>query len=210
MPMLEARSDTPEWHAARRGCLTASRMKDVLAVLKNGKPSEARDRYLMEVVAERMTGSAINHFVTDAMQWGLDNEAPAIEAYEAESGLICRPSGFYLHDSIEFFGASPDGEMGRDGLIEVKCPSTQKYAAWLRDGIVPEEHRPQMLAQLAVTRRKWVDFVAYDPRVIAGPQLFIRRFEPSAEDIGAVEDAARKFLAEVEACFMAVTQGAAA
>ncbi|MDE1905998.1 MAG: YqaJ viral recombinase family protein [Rhodospirillales bacterium] len=209
MPMLEAAPNTPQWVAARRGCLTASRMKDVLDVLKNGKPGAARGRYLIELVAERMSGVAVDHFVTPAMQWGIDNEAGAVEAYEAETGIICDASGFYLHDTIEMFGATPDRQVGRDGLIEVKCPTTAKYITWLRDGAVPEEHKPQMLAQLAVTKRKWVDFVAFDPRIQTGPQLFVRRFTPTAEEIDKTELEALKFLAEVDALFDLVTQAAA-
>ena len=210
MPMLDAMSGTPEWHAARRGCATASRMKDVLAVSKkDGKPLQARIDYCHELVAERMTGLAAQHFVTGAMQWGTDQEPYAVEAYEVHSGVICRPSGFYRHDEIEFFGASPDREIEHDGLLEVKCPSTTTFIRWLRDGVVPQEHIPQMLAQLAVTRRKWVEFVAFDPRIQAGPQLFIRRFEPAAADILVIEEEASKFLAEVDAIFDLVTQQAA-
>src|SRR5438309_502686 len=118
MRILEARPNTPEWVAARRGCLTASRMKDVLDVLKTGKPGAARQKYMMELVAERMTGSALDHYVTDAMQWGLDHEDEAVVAYEELSGSDCKVSGFYRHDMIEFFGASPDREIGNDGLLE--------------------------------------------------------------------------------------------
>jgi predicted phage-related endonuclease len=207
MPRLEAMPNTPEWVAARRGCLTASRMKHALDILKSGKSGADRQRYLMELVAERMTGNAVDHFVTDAMQHGIDNEAPAVRTYELQTGIKCNIAWFYLHDTIDFFGASPDRLIGTDGLVEVKCPSTTKYIGWLRDGEIPEEHLPQILAQLAVTQRKWCDFVAYDPRVVLGPKLFVKRYEPTAEQLGAVEQGARTFLDEVDSLFMAVTHG---
>jgi len=203
---IEAAPDTPQFFAARRGCLTASRMKDVLAVGAKGQPLKARDDYLMELVAERMTGIAVSHYVTDAMTWGLENEAGAVAAYEEASGNLATTAGFILHPTIEHCGASPDRFVDPDGILECKCPTTTKYLAWLRAGVVPDEHKPQMLLQLACTRRQYCDFVAFDPRVQIGPKLFVRRFEPKREDIEAVEEAARVFLAEVQAMFKQVTE----
>lgn len=210
MPRLEALPNTPEWIAARRGLLTASRMRDVMNVLKNGKPGADRERYLMELVAERMTGTAMPHFVTPAMQWGTDHEQEAVQAYADESGNSAIVSGFYLHDTIEYFGATPDREIDEDGLLECKCPTTTTFIRWLRDGVVPEEHKPQMLAQLAVTKRRFCDFIAYDPRVQKGPKFLIRRFEPTADEIADIEEAAVQFLREIELVFDAVTTGKAA
>lgn len=219
MPRLEALPNTPQWVAARRGCLTASRMAEVVVrkavrIKKNGEPykdsgeyTAKRMAYARDIVAERVAGFAKNHFVSDAMQWGIDQEPNAAEAYEAETGVICGPAGYYLHDTIEHFGATPDRLVGRDGLVQFKCPETHNYIKWVLEDEVPEQHKPQMLVELAVMRRKWNDFVAFDPRVQSGPQIFIRRFEPTAEEIEAVEAEARKFLTEVEAMFQLFTTG---
>lgn len=196
---VEALAGTNQWHAARRGCLTASRMADAIAVLKNGKPSEARRKLMFDLLAERMSGVAVEHYVTPAMEWGTAHQADAIAAYEAETGDLVGPEVFVLHPSIDWFGATPDGLIGSDGLIEIKCPTTPKFLAWRMAGEVPEEHRPQMLAQLACTGRQWVDFVAFDPRVQKGPQLFIRRFQPERAEIERIEAGARDFLAELAA-----------
>jgi putative phage-type endonuclease len=196
---VEALAGTPNWHAARRGLLTASRMADAIAVLKTGKPSESRRKLMFELLAERMTGNAVDHYVTPAMQWGLDNQADAIAAYEAETGELVGPEVFVLHPSIDWLGATPDGLVGSDGLLEIKCPTTPKHLAWVMAGEVPEEHKPQMLCQLACTRRQWVDFVAFDPRVKGPARLFIRRFEPPASEIERIEEGAREFLAELQA-----------
>lgn len=200
-------ANTPQWHRARIGCLTASRMGDVLAVLKNGKPAEARSAYLRQLVAERMTDTAAEFYVTQAMQWGLDHEAEAVAAYEELTGELCDPAPFVLHPEIEFFGSTPDRFVGSDGLLECKCPTTASYIEWRQSGEIPARYVAQMTAQLACTRRKWCDFVAYDPRVVYGPKLWVRRFEPTQEQINACEDAARQLLAEVDALFRAVTEG---
>lgn len=194
---VEAIAGTPNWHAARRGLLTASRIADALAVLKNGKPSESRRKLLFDLLAERMSGVAVEHYVTPAMQWGIDNQADAMAAYEAETGELVGPEVFVLHPSIDWFGATPDGLIGSDGLIEIKCPTTPKHLSWVIAGEVPDEHKPQMLAQLACTGREWVDFVSFDPRV-RKPQLFIRRFHPERSEIERIETGARDFLAELD------------
>ena len=197
--VIEALAGTPNWLAARRGMLTASVVKDALAVLKSGKPSESRTKLAHRLVAERVTGFAVDNYVTPAMQWGIDHQSEAIAEYEARTGNIVGPEAFFQHPTIDWFGATPDGLIGGDGLIEVKCPTTPTHVAWTLAGEVPEEHRLQMLAQLACTGRKWVDFVSFDPRIPTGARLFIRRFEPDRADIERVEEGAREFLELVAA-----------
>lgn len=200
-----------EWLKERCGCLTASRMAEAMSFLKGGKESSERKKLKVEIIAERMTDSMVSRYVTDAMQWGIEQEPNAKARYEEVTGSLIIPCGFALHGDISFFGASPDGLIGDDGLIEVKCPTTTAYMEWMIGGVVPEQHKPQMLAQLAVTGRKWVDFFAFDPRIKGREhQHFLRRFEPPEADISAVEEAARVFLAEVEQLFDQVTMGGAA
>lgn len=197
------------WLRERAGKLTASRMRDAMDFLKNGNPSAKRSQLMRELLAERLTGDSVRHFVNDAMQWGLEREADARAAYEAETGILVANSGFYDHPRIDNLGATPDG-LVPGGLLETKCPTTAVFVEWVMGGVVPEEHKPQMTIQIACTGRPWCDFAAYDPR-IKDPrrQLFIRRFEPSAEEVGKVEAAAEAFLAELDALFEAFTQAAA-
>jgi exodeoxyribonuclease (lambda-induced) len=162
-----------------------------------------------EILAERMTGDAVPHVVTDAMMHGLEYEDEAVDRFVEMTGRDVQLSRFYKHPTIEYFGATPDREIG-DGLLEVKCPSTPKFLRWKLAGIVPEEHRPQMLAQLACTGRKWVGFIAYDPRIKdERHQLFLAKFAPKPEEIAAVEAAAAKFLEEVEQMWEILTTQAA-
>jgi hypothetical protein len=202
---------SPQWVKERIGKLTASRMADVLSVSKakgkEGTPLKSRIDYAMELVAERMTDSAMNHFVSDDMKWGLEWEAAAIEEYEAVTGRIVEVAGWHSHPHIENFGGTPDGLVGREGTIQVKCPRSNTYVSWRLAGVVPEQHIPQMIVELLVTRREWCDFVAFDPRV-QNPRgrLFIRRFTPTPEQRAWVESEAVRFLKEVDAMFTAVVE----
>lgn len=202
---------TADWFSDRCGHLTASRMKDVLARLKNGEPAKARRDYMIELIAERMTGDTMRHYVTQAMQFGIDTEPYALDAFKLHTGKDVIQCGFLKHGEIEYFGASPDGLVEDDGLLEIKCPTTTTHIEWLMAGVVPPEHKPQMLAQMACTGRTWCDFVSYDPRIRhEDKKLFLIRFEPTTDEIKAIEKVAIAFLREVEQAFEMVTQNAKA
>jgi exodeoxyribonuclease (lambda-induced) len=181
-------------------------MAEAMDFLKGGKESDKRRKLKIELIAERMTDTMVSRFVTDAMQWGLDTEPAARDRYEEITGTLVSLCGFAVHEEIPFFGASPDGLIEEDGLVEIKCPTTVTYTEWVIGRVVPEQHKPQMLAQLAVTGRKYVDFFAFDPRVKVGSQHLLCRFEPAGKDIEKVEDAARAFLKELEEIFDRVIQ----
>ena len=195
--------DKAAWLSARAGKLTASRMNDAMAFLKNGQPSEARSRYMRELLAERLTGQSVPHVVNDAMLWGTEHEDEAVDTFVGRFPQYrVRLSRFYEHPSIENFGATPDREIDEDGLLEVKCPTTATYLQWVMDGIVPVQHRPQMTAQLLCSGKSWCGFIAYDPRIRdEGRRLFMRKFVPSADEMSAVQEAAVQFLIELDAMF---------
>lgn len=196
-----------DWFDARCGFLTASRMKDVLARLKNGEPAKVRRDYMVELLAERMTGDTMRHYVNAAMTHGIETEPYAMEAFKEAKGLDITQCGFLQHGEIEYFGASPDGLIGDDWLIEAKCPNTTTHIQWMMEGVVPEEHKPQMLAQMACTGRSKCWFVSYDPRIKnVAHRLFIREFEPLQTEIRAIEDEAIRFLEEVDQAFRKVTE----
>lgn len=199
-----------EWLSSRAGKLTASRMCDAMDFRKDGKPSASRTKYMHDLLAERVTGDSVRHYVTDAMRWGLEREAEAKLAYETATGDLIGDCLLFDHPRIDSFSSTPDGLLGGDGLLETKCPTSGVYVEWVLAGVVPEAHKPQMIAQCATTGRKWVEFVAFDPRV-KDPRrrLFIRRFTPTAEEIAAVEAAAEKFLAELDRLFELFTEQAA-
>lgn len=197
-----------EWFNDRIGKLTASNMGAALSFLKNGGESKERKDLKIAILAERMTDIIREVYVTPAMLHGQEQEPAAKLAYTALTGTHIMPAPFVPHPTIENFGASPDGFIAPDGLLEVKCPTSAKFIGWKLAGVVPEEHKPQMLAQLACTRRKWVEFVAFDPRMPEGKRLFICRYEPTLDEVAAVEKAAETFLAEVEEMFDRVCEAA--
>ena len=198
------------WLAERCGYLTASNMKRAMAFLRNGDPAKERIDLMYEILAERSTGFNAPHVVTDPMLWGQEHEDEAVDKFVELTSRDVRLSRFYKHSRIEYFGATPDRELD-DGLLEVKCPTTPKFMRWKMAGVVPEEHKPQMLAQLACTGKKWCGFIAYDPRIKdERHQLFLAKFTPKPEEIAAIEEAAEKFLAEVDMLWERFTTGEAA
>lgn len=188
------------WWNDRLGKLTASRMAAAMNFLKNGKESSERESLRYEIVAERITQSMVSKYMTAEMQWGIDKEAEAKEAFESRTGLIVTDCGFIDHPRIDFCGASPDGFTSDGCLIEIKCPSTKTFMRYVASQTIPAEYRPQMTLQSAVTGRD-VWFAAYDPRMGEGRDLYVKKFCPTPEEISEVEQAAEQFLAEVDALF---------
>jgi hypothetical protein len=132
------------------------------------------------------------------MQWGIDTEPFARAAYELTCNATVDTVGFAIHPHIERFGASPDGFVGDEGMVELKCPNTETHIDYILQGTVPAEYQAQMLAELACTGRQWCDFVSFDPRLPRHLQLFVRRFQRDETRIAEIEHKVTKFLAEVD------------
>jgi putative phage-type endonuclease len=188
---------TPEWLAMRLGKLTASRMADVLAVTKSG-PSASRKNYLAQLVAERLTGEASEFFTNAAMQWGTEHEPLARAEYEMMRGVFVEQVPFVDHPELEWCGASPDGLVDADGLVEIKCPNTATHIDYLLGKMPPSKYIPQMALQLVCTGRKWCDFVSFDPRMPEKHRLFVARYAPEQDYIDKINTEAASFLAEVQ------------
>lgn len=198
---------TEFWKQLRCGLVTGSRCADVIASLKRGGESAERRRYREELIAERLTGIPIEQYVSKEMQWGIDQEPFARAAYELERDVLVETTGFVLHPEIARFGASPDGLVNSDGIIQIKCPNTTTHLVWMLGKVVPVEHAPQMLAEMACTGRAWCDFVSFDPRLPAHLQLFIRRFERDEQLIAALEAEVQHFNEEIEETLSRLPQG---
>jgi putative phage-type endonuclease len=188
---------TNDWHKLRLGKVTASRVADVLSKGKTGE-SASRKNYRIELVAQRLTGQPAESFTNAAMEWGTATEPLARIAYELHTGSDVRQVAFIDHPTIEWFGCSPDGLIGDDGLLEIKSPNTTTHLDWMDDGKAPTKHIPQMMAQMACTGAQWADFCSYDPRLPEDLQLFIVRVERDQEYIDNMEKEVKKFLQEVE------------
>ena len=195
--ILDCEQRTPEWIEARIGKVTASRICDVLAEVKKGEAATRRN-YRAEIVVETLTGLPADNYVSKEMQWGIDTEPLARAAYELANDVMVTTVGFANHPTIARFGASPDGLVGEDGLVEIKCPNTATHLDYLLAGEVPADYQPQMLVAMACTGRDWCDFVSFDPRMPAHLQLFVRRFQRENFRIAEIEAKVEKFLAEVD------------
>jgi putative phage-type endonuclease len=188
---------TPEWFAQRIGKVTASRIADIMAKTKTGV-SASRGNYLAQLVAERLTGQSADTFKSGAMQHGTETEPQARMVYEAETGQIVTEVAMINHPTIEMSGASPDGLVGTDGLVEIKCPNTSTHIASLMADKAPSGYMAQMQWQMACTGRAWCDFVSFDPRMPEDMKLLIKRVPRDEALIAEYEAEVVKFLAEVQ------------
>ena len=188
---------SPEWFAQRLGKVTASRVADVIAKTKTGY-STSRDNYMAQLVCERMTQTVAESFTNAAMQWGTETEPLARAAYEAYADVLVDEVPMIAHPTIEAAGASPDGLVGDDGLVEIKCPNTATHIDTLLSQTVPGKYNTQMQWQMACTGRQWCDFVSFDPRMGDGLQLFVKRVPRDNAYIQMLEEEVRKFLVELD------------
>jgi putative phage-type endonuclease len=188
---------TNEWHQMRLGKVTASKIADVMATIKTGEAA-VRINYRAQLVAERLTGSPTESFSNSAMAWGTEHEPMAREAYERKTGYIVEQVAFVDHPIIPMTGASPDGLIDDDGLLECKCPNTATHIDTLLAGKAPAKYILQMQWQMACTGRKWCDFVSFDPRLPEDLQLAIYRVERDDALIAEYEYKVREFLQSVD------------
>lgn len=199
----------PGWTAARIGCVSASRMGDMLAKTKSGWGA-SRANYAAQLVAERLSRTPSESYTNAAMQWGLDKEPEARAAYEFRIDRRTLPAAWVRHPSLDWSGASPDGFVGDDGLVEFKCPNTATHIETLLGAGIPEKYRWQMQWQMACTGRQWCDFVSYDPRLPENMRLYQRRFERENDTIAMLEKEAAVFLREIEDTVLALEKRCAA
>lgn len=196
--MTEIIQGSPEWFAARLGKVTASRVADVIARTKSGWGA-SRANYMAELVAERLTGTPAASFINAAMQHGIDQEPNARAAYEFRANVDVQLVGFVDHPTIAMSGASPDGLVGSDGLLEIKAPQTATHIDMLLTRKIPEKYITQMMWQMACTGRKWCDFVSFDPRMPEAMSILAERVERNNEIIAGLERDVSAFLAELDA-----------
>lgn len=190
---MEQRSE--EWFAARAGCVTASRISDVMM-----KPTTAGyQNYRAQLICERLTGNPTETFTSAAMQHGTDTEPQARAFYEMETGLEVSEVGFIPHPTIEGTGASPDGIIGGDGLVEIKCPQPAEHIRVLTGGAIKRQYVLQMQWQMECTGREWCDFVTFNPALPFEMQMHIQRVEADAKAQAEITEAVAAFIADVRA-----------
>lgn len=200
---------TEEWHSERAGCITASRMRDLIwtpgqfykSGEKKGKPKPpplSRQGYIDQIVAELLTGCAKDSVTAKTLEYGKEMEPEAVARYEEQTGRIVEQCGFVRHPEYNFIGASPDILIDHDGGGEVKCPmSIVVHATTLRAGL-PDEHIEQIQGALWVTGRMYWDFISYNPKFPRGLDLYVQRVHRDPQKITQMKDCALSAWAEVQ------------
>jgi hypothetical protein len=200
--MVLGGSMSEEWgelSPERIGRATASRISDVIATIKSGGYGASRERYRTQLVLERLTGVMATGYENAAIRWGKDNEPLARIAYELHADLTVEKAGFIVHPTIAMSGASPDGLINNDGLIEIKCPESHTHLATLSGQPIDARYIAQIQWQLACSRRLWTDFVSFDSRFPEEMRLFVRRINRDNAMIAKLEEEVVLFLHEVDA-----------
>lgn len=192
---MEIEQRTVEWFQARLGKATASKFNDIM----KGSRLAGWKNYRADLTSERLTGLPANDgYTSGPMQWGIDNEPLARLMYELVSGNEVEECGFFQHATLEA-GASPDGLIGTDGILEIKCPNTATHIETLRRRQIPSQYFAQVQGQMWMTGRKWADFVSFDPRLPANARIIIIRVERDEAYIKQLEQTVGSFLIEVAA-----------
>ena len=188
---------TEEWKMARLGHVSASNLDAVMAKVKTGEAKTRLD-YKIRVATEQITNAIQDSYSNQYMEWGIEQEPFARMAYEACTESFVEKTGFWKHPDIKWFGCSPDGLVGDDGLIEIKCPKSTTHVKYLLDNKLPDDYYWQVHGQMLVTGRKWVDFISFDPRMPEHKQLFIIRVNRDEEIMAQLKVAVIGFLGEVD------------
>lgn len=162
MKVVDCKQGTVEWYMARRGLPTASQFNRIITP-KTGKASSSQLPLICELIADMAMNGApmgVESYTSRAMQAGIDTEPDARRWYDFETGETVEQVGFCLSDCGRY-GASPDGLVGDDGGLELKCPEPRKHIEYLIAGTLPAEYRCQVHGALIVTGRAWWDFMSY-------------------------------------------------
>ncbi len=204
MRTIDCIQGSPDWFAARCGKVTASRISDLTAKTKTGWGA-GRANYMAELVAERLSGTVAEGYTNAAMKHGTETEPQARAAYQFFRDADVTEAGFVLHPTIDLSGCSPDGLVGADGMVEIKCPNTATHIETLLGSNIPDKYMKQMQWQMRCCERDWCDFVSFDPRLPTRMQLFVERVHFVRIAVVEIETEVLTFLREISAKVDALT-----
>jgi len=191
---MEQGSD--EWKAIRLGKATASCFMKIMSKGKGSAPSKTRQSYMLQLAAEILTQQSQDSFINQYMEWGNECEPQARSMYEFNNNVDVEEVAFITLD--EFVGVSPDGLVGDNGLLEIKCPKTTTQLERFLSGEFPSTYRAQVQGQLWVSEREWCDFVSFDPRINGSASYFEIRVKRDEGYIKLLGDEVRKFKDELD------------
>lgn len=202
----------PEWYQARIGLVTSSKIHHAITPRQKNKAGEkkskeelpelkARYNLKMQMISEMLTGLTTEHYVSAAMDWGVENEPRARAEYEYRTGHNVEQLGLVMHPTNPRAAATTDGWVAPNGILEIKCPETTTHLEYLTQGVIPEEYLDQINWQIACAgpEIEYCDFVSYDPRITESEdlQMLIIRHERNNARIAEMEDLANVFLSEL-------------
>jgi len=182
MRCIDCEQGSDEWIYSRLGIPSASMYGKIITT--QGKWSTQADTYINQLVAEKLTGEQTPFYQNEHMARGTELEPDARKMYEFIKDVEVQEVGFCLHDTLEA-GASPDGLIGEDGGLEIKCPAPATHVEYLRGGKLPSKYKQQVMGCLWITGREWWDFMSYHPSM-----------KPLIVRVERDED----YIAELEAC----------
>lgn len=193
MKIVNCAQGTPEWFEARCGIPTASNFDKI--VDENGNPSRQRKKYLYQLAGERITNKPEETYQNFAMQRGRELEAEARSFYEMTTEKVIDQVGLCVSDGEFIYAASPDGLVGDEGNIEIKCPMIATHVSYLISGDLPSDYFQQVQGQLLVTGRKWCDFISYYP----GMNPLVVRVVPDEAFQAKLKSELERFCADLDA-----------
>ena len=162
---MEQRSD--EWFEIKKGKASASRAQ---AIGGNGKGLES---YVLEIMAEYYSSAERDNYTNEHMQRGIELEPIAKQVYELENDCEIKEIGFAEYN--EYIGCSPDGLVGKDGMIEIKCPSDKNYLDILVNEKIDSGYVWQCQMNMLILERKWCDLIFYNPNF--KKSMYIKRLK---------------------------------
>ena len=160
MRIIDCDQRSPEWHQARSGVPSASEFSCI--VTSDGSPSKQRQKYMYELVGQKLGALPEESYTNKAIENGILREADAREMYSRDVKPVVQV-GFCIHD--EGYGCSPDGLVEEDGVIEIKCPILSTHIEYLIKQKLPTDYVQQVQGQLLVTGRKYNDFISFFPNL---------------------------------------------
>lgn len=201
---VDLEQGTDAWRQARCGSLGASSVHEAVARIKSGWAA-SRANLMARLISERLTGVPQDTYVNAAMQHGIAMEPEARVAYEFHTGADVATVGLFKHPLIIGTHASPDGTIGEDGLLEIKCPQPAQHLATLQGEAISSRYMIQAQWQLACTGRNWCDFVSYSPAFPERMRLHVERIGRDDRRIAELEAQVREFLLELTKQLAALT-----
>jgi len=190
MRIIDCIQRSEEWERWRNRP-TASEFDSFITPARGDYSAQAT-AYAAKIVAKRL-GVYVEPPPSFWMQWGVEQEPNARHCYTLTTGRAVQQVGFILPDGTDAYGASPDGLVGDDGLLEMKCPAPETLIAYHAAGTLPDKYRPQVQGLLFISGRQWCDFVAFHPSLTP----FLLRVEPDLDYHAKMAKNLLKLLGEI-------------